>query len=386
MQGIEVSSMIGRSRQSVKLSGPHVLLLARYGTAGASSRVRHYAQIPYLEERGFTFEINFLIDNESIGRFYAGRSRRWERIATAYAQRLALLTRWSSFDLIWIEKEALPGLPWELEKLFYRRKNTIVDFDDLWVNRFSEGEHPIATRKLRSVLQAARTVTSANKQLAEILGRISGRQITILPNAIDADLYDAFGKDAGHASKAPVRIGWIGTPYTAAKYLPRVSLVLNRLSCDGVSVTQLIGAGDAVPDLVAERVPWTSDGEAAAVAALDIGIVPLGRNAFDACKSGWKILQYMAAGRPVVATRVGYNAELILDGHTGFLVETQAEWEFRLRQLAADPALRMKLGAAAQAMVTQNFGRLTNINRLEEIMLSLRVQIKATKGEPTLTC
>jgi glycosyltransferase involved in cell wall biosynthesis len=257
-----------------------------------------------------------------------------------------------------------------MERLFYRRSNTIVDFDDLWVNRLADADLPTPKRKFRYLLQAAVMVTAANPQLADAIRSISGRAATILPNAIDVDRFRV-AANPGAAIRSPIRIGWIGTPYTAARYLPSITPVLNRLSAERVSVTRLIGAGDAVPDLAAERLSWTLQGEAVAVAALDVGVMPLGRTAFDACKSGWKALQYMAAGRPVVATRVGYTTELIKDGVNGYLVETEGEWESRLRQLAAEPALRAQLGAAAQTMTAREFSRRASIERLAESMQSI---------------
>jgi glycosyltransferase involved in cell wall biosynthesis len=64
---------------------------------------------------------------------------------------------------------------------------------------------------------------------------------------------------------------------------------------------------------------------------------------------GQNVLQYLSAGRPTVAVAAGGPAEWILDGVNGLLyemgsVEALAE---RLRSLAADPALRARLGCTA---------------------------------------
>src|SRR5204862_7010979 len=63
------------------------------------------------------------------------------------------------------------------------------------------------------------------------------------------------------------------------------------------------------------------------------------------------LMEAAAAGRPAVATDVGGNREVIVDGVTGFLVpvgdaEALAD---RLARLLGDPALCRRLGAAARA-------------------------------------
>jgi glycosyltransferase involved in cell wall biosynthesis len=377
----------------VPLRPLRVLLLARYGMIGASSRVRHYAYLNELAARGITVECDYLIDDDSIARFYAGQWRRWDRIALAYARRLGRLWQLERYDLVWIEKEALPGLPWALERQFYGRVATLVDLDDLWIARFEpdrrapEGgaeSSPLAAplsreaMKFRELLRAATGVTAANVHLAAKIAALCGRQPQVFENSIDVAGYQRAATARGAAPQGPPlspplpRIGWIGTPFTANAYLPAVTPLLNRLTAEGLAVTRLIGAGDAVPDLVAERVPWSLDQEMADVASLDIGIMPLGGRAFDAGKSGWKLVQCMAAGMPVVASRIGFNADLVDEGVSGFLVDDLVAFEQRLRQLSLDPELRKDMGRAAQLAIAQRFEQRYRASILADLMQNIR--------------
>jgi glycosyltransferase involved in cell wall biosynthesis len=101
--------------------------------------------------------------------------------------------------------------------------------------------------------------------------------------------------------------------------------------------------------------PWTEAGEAAALAAADIGISWLPDDAWSRGKCGLKILQYMAAGLPVVANPVGVQADLVRHGETGYLVETPAQWAEAVGRLAHDPALRRALGRAGRRRVEAEF-------------------------------
>lgn len=78
------------------------------------------------------------------------------------------------------------------------------------------------------------------------------------------------------------------------------------------------------------------------------------------------ILEAMAAGRPVVATRVGGTPELVIDGKTGLLVERHAP-EALARAIASllrDEGLRASLGAGARRHVAERFGADDSVDRL----------------------
>jgi glycosyltransferase involved in cell wall biosynthesis len=67
------------------------------------------------------------------------------------------------------------------------------------------------------------------------------------------------------------------------------------------------------------------------------------------------VLEAMASGLPVIASRIAGNEELVLDGETGILVKTEHIEELRsaLRNLIIDPPLRQKMGAASRQRVEQ---------------------------------
>jgi glycosyltransferase involved in cell wall biosynthesis len=101
--------------------------------------------------------------------------------------------------------------------------------------------------------------------------------------------------------------------------------------------------------------PWTEAGEAGELAAADIGISWLPEDEWSRGKCGLKVLQFMAAGLPVVANPVGVQTEMIEHGETGYLATTPEQWVEAIGRLAGDPALRQRMGAAGRRRVETDY-------------------------------
>ena len=104
-----------------------------------------------------------------------------------------------------------------------------------------------------------------------------------------------------------------------------------------------------------DSLPWAEATESEDIARLDIGIMPLVDAPFERGKCGYKLIQYMACGLPVVASPVGVNRQIVEHGVNGFLADTPEAWATALRTLCHDPALRARMGAAGRRKVEQQY-------------------------------
>ena len=101
--------------------------------------------------------------------------------------------------------------------------------------------------------------------------------------------------------------------------------------------------------------PWSTTTEADELAACDIGISWLTDDSWSPGKCGLKVLQYMAAGLPVVANPVGMNREMVIHGQTGLLASTPQQWGEAIALLAGDPDLRRAMGTAGRRLAQERF-------------------------------
>jgi glycosyltransferase involved in cell wall biosynthesis len=342
----------------------NVLLLTRYERLGASSRVRFLQFLPALEQQGFTFDVQPLLDNAYVRSLYGGPPVGGGSLVRSYARRFRALARRMRYDLIWLEKEALPWFPTWLEIARLQGLPYVVDYDDAWFHRYvNHWLSPLLGHKIDAVMRVAHTVVAGNDYLARRARQAGARQVEIVPTAIDLERY----RDLPVVPRTDgVTVGWIGIPLNA-HYLTIAGPALRV-----VDQLKLHVVGAPVPGelagIPAESFAWSEDSEIARISAFDIGIMPLHDTPWERGKCAYKLLQVMAAGKPVIASPVGANAQVVRHGVNGFLADTTEEWTNALRTLASDPALRQRMGAEARRTVQDRYSAAIVAPRLAAIL------------------
>ena len=123
----------------------------------------------------------------------------------------------------------------------------------------------------------------------------------------------------------------------------------------GVVLRVVSAMPPALPGIPFEWQRWSAEGEVAALAGFDVGIMPMPDDEWSRGKCAMKALQYMGMGIATVASAVGANRQVIAHGDDGLLASTPEEWRACLDALVADPALRARLGGAARLTVEARF-------------------------------
>jgi glycosyltransferase involved in cell wall biosynthesis len=343
--------------------GPHkILLLTRYDRLGASSRVRFLQFLPALAALGFDFDVRPFFGDEYIRALYNGRKLSIASVAVSYWRRLAALLQRRHYDLIWLEKEALPWIPGWIETALLSGVPYVVDLDDAWFHRYDQQRSAFLRSmlggKIDVVMRQASTVVVGNDYLADRARQAGARRIVLIPSTIDLDRYPAAPSldQLKDPASRQVIIGWIGTPITAP-YLASIEPAFRAIAAEAPMILRIVGAQPPAvfAGLATDSVSWSETTEIEQILGLDIGIMPLANTLWERGKCAYKLLQIMAAGRPVIASPVGANCKVVQHGINGFLASSTEEWITALRLLISDPALRHRLGAAARQTVELNY-------------------------------
>lgn len=341
----------------------NVLVLTRYERLGASSRVRFLQFLPALEREGFRFDVRPLLDNDYVRSLYGGPPFSKARLLKTYVRRVGALRRRLNYDVVWLEKEAFPYLPAWFDIARLQGMPYVVDYDDAWFHRY-EGRwfSPILGRKIDQIMQVAHTVVAGNDYIARRAREAGAHRIEIVPSTIDLDRYRDLPQPAVHEG---LTVGWIGIPLNA-HYLSVIAPALRS-----VPEVTLHVVGGAMPaelsGIPAETFAWTEETEVARIAAFDVGIMPLTDTPWERGKCAYKLIQVMAAGKPVIASPVGANRQVVRHGVNGFLAETTEQWADALRQLA-DPQLRGRMGEEARRTVAEQYSTAVVTPRLASIL------------------
>jgi glycosyltransferase involved in cell wall biosynthesis len=227
----------------------------------------------------------------------------------------------------------------------------VYDYDDAVFlrNSYSARGHDSAVRSRRfdAMVQQADAVVAGNDFLREQAVAVTAPQrVHVIPTCVNAARYpSAAHAPDGHA----VQLVWVGSSSTM-RGLERLAPVLNHLgkTVPKLQLKVICDRSLDLQDLPVAFCPWREANEAADIAVADIGISWLPDDPWSRGKCGLKVLQYMAAGLPVVANPVGVQAQMVRHGETGFLAETPAEWHQAIVRLAADASLRRSMGQAGR--------------------------------------
>lgn len=352
---------------------------------GASSRVRSYQYLPYLRSQGVDVAVSPLLDDTYLSCLYTGEERRWLNIVQTYLRRVTALLRSRQFDLIWLEKEVFPWLPSVLERYMgLLGIPYMVDYDDAIFHRYDAHPNPLVRlflgRKIDVVMRRATTVITGNDYLAERARLAGAKRVELLPTVIDLERYKQVqSSEIMQRQKDGVfTIGWVGTPVTA-KYLNMIGPALAEVSAK--KRVRLVAVGlDTLSfgGVTVETRPWSEDSEAEQIRSFDVGIMPLPDHLWERGKCGYKLIQYMACGLPVIASPVGVNRQIVEQGKTGFLASTQSDWCNALTSLIDNRELALQLGRSGREKVAKDYCLQVTAPRLLKWMFHIVAEARAS--------
>ena len=283
----------------------------------------------------------------------AGYSLSLRSLPRSLLARLNLFRSLRSADVVILQRRLLPAF--ELALLRRWAKKLVFDFDDaVWLRDSYSPKgfvSPKRARRFRATMQAAEIVFAGNAYLADEARSQGAKQVVVVPTCVDPSTYPI----ANHTSAA-VRLVWVGSSSTL-QGLERFRDVLEAIGREvpGVRLKLICDRFLELRHLPVDAVPWSEATEATELADAEIGIGWVPDDPWSRGKCGLKILQYHAAGLPVIANPIGVQADFVRDGETGLVANTPEDWVAAVRRLAQDAELRRRLGARGRQQVEERF-------------------------------
>lgn len=283
---------------------------------------------------------------------------------------------------------------WWLRRLRFARKKLsedvrlVVDEDDweqAWneIEAYSPAQKRVFAWQERWGLRHADAVVVASRALVSWVegldippGRIFYVPNGVSPSPIDATGHQPLSADAAHI----VRMLWeLDDALVVLLYtrffefrLERIVEILQRVVTQEPRAKLLVvgeglfGEESELDEMLtaaglsnyAAFTGWIeSDRLPGYFAAADVAIFPYDDTPINRTKCSVKLTDLLAAGLPVVADAVGQNAEYVVDGESGWLVEPEDDAAFAdaVVRLLKDADLRARLGASAARRMRQRF-------------------------------
>lgn len=268
-------------------------------------------------------------------------------------------SRWGLFRrlrgaTVLLQRFLLPG--WQLALLRRSVGRLLFDIDDAVFLRDSYSKkglfHPGRQARFAATVKASDVIVAGNSYLGDHAARWAGvHRVHIVPTCVDPGGYNPAG-----AARGGTDLVWIGSSSTlqgleaitpllneVGKYNPEVRL---KVICDRFPTFTHLPVVDC---------PWSKATEAAELASADIGIAWVPDDDWSRGKCGLKVLQYMAAGLPVIANPVGVQVDMVRHGETGYLAATAQEWSEAVRRLTRDASLRQRMGQAGRRLLEDRY-------------------------------
>jgi glycosyltransferase involved in cell wall biosynthesis len=337
-----------------------VLALPALPEFAAATRYRMLQYVPLLAELGIRVDFRPFLTN----RIFAGLYDRKHVVRTAFgmlagsARRISDAARVGSYDVVWVQTQALLIGPPVLEWLAYRRRGLVLDLDDATYIELRSIVFGAFASILKSRGKADRIIRSSdhavcgNPTIAAYIGG-QGVPTTVLPTIVDVRRF------APRAVRPPgeIVLGWIGT-HTTFEYLLPLMPVFRRLAATHRFRLRIIGSGKAhlhVDGLDVDIRPWAIGREVEDLQSCDVAVYPIPTDEWAKAKSGFKAIQYLSCGIPYVASPVGIVASIGRPGVTHLEARTDDEWFAALSRLLTDAALRDGMGREGRRYAVEQY-------------------------------
>ena len=348
------------------------VLALTFGIDHPSSRLRVSAYREALAQLGWRLDMHFFA--HGMGSIAPLPATFRQRIPWRLSYALRTLRMWLRLarlpreQPLWISRE-VPAALWPLHLV---GNPLVLDIDDaLYLG--------VGRSHILQLCRRASAVVCGNSALADELSPYA-RRCVVIPTVVDCRRYQV---RTNHELSRPLRLGWLGSSlsvdFTLTPWLETLRSLRGKVEFELVTIL------DSPPRFVADlpwarHLTWSPEIEHTLSQHIDVGLMPLSETPFLARKCGAKLLQYMAAGLPTIASPVGVNRELVSHGLTGYWATTTSDWHEAILRLAASAELRSAMGQAGRRAVEEGYSVTVWAPRWAALLESLQASSPAPES------
>jgi len=334
-----------------------------------AARIRGFFIVDYLSKNGWSatcypFEIH--ADFEFLGAL---------KLVKDFMRKINIV-RHPAIDIIYVQRGISPSPKLTLLFLFiskyiFKRK-IVYDIDD--------GLFLYSPFEIDTIIRISDLVVVGGHTLREYISKINSRTF-LMPTSVNLLRYP---EERNRKTTDKIVLGFVGSPTTikylkileeplidlASKYDFSLRIIAARKEDDYKRFKTLL---QKLKDhhVKLELVCWDLTNEPYELSKIDVGLAPLFDGEWEHYKCGFKVINYMAAAIPPVASNVGEHRYLIHDGVNGFLCENDQQWVKKLGKLIEDGTLREKMGKNARRTVDEKYSFEKNAKTLAKILSEL---------------
>lgn len=270
-----------------------------------------------------------------------------------YVEKTLLALESKKYDYVWLQRKPLSHF---LINIITSRSKLLYDIDDALYTRQTGNTGKLKSTKpgskqmvkrINHILKKASLVLAGSDELSRYACRYNPQAVRLIPTAFNEPMH-LLTPDPKPATR-PLTIGWIGGSGNL-QYLKLIDSATRAIQEANPAVRFSVMSGKPPEGLQTNWhfVPWSPEAEKKWLQSIDIGIMPLEDDEWSRGKCAFKLIQYMAYGKPVIASAVGANTTTVSHGRNGFLANTTEEWTAALNILTGDADLRESMGAESK--------------------------------------
>lgn len=324
-----------------------------------------------------------LFPSKYIHDLYGKGKKNWKILVPNYFKRFFQILFLRNYDILFIEYELFPFVPYFFEKLaLFGKKNIVLDYDDATFHTYDKHNYRIihwfCGNKIYKLANKASLIITGSPYLTKVLKEYN-KNIIEIPTSINFNKYQIFNKTVASSTISSFKIGWVGSKNTSVNILPLKEVFIELQKKANIELV-LIGFDNALlhnlKGVNYKSVTWRAETEIETISSFDVGIMPLEDKFFNYGKCGFKLIQYMACGIPTIATPLEANVKINRENDNLFAT-TNAEWMLAFEKILKEKVYyKNEVGKANKEIVKKFYSTESNEIIYVSVFNTLMQQVK----------